>query len=238
MTWHVVRLSLSLAETLGRIRELPGLEVCPGDEEVWVRAANLSEDLAPLFDSLPGTQYHAAEDGQLLKRGQRVPHGYLPREDWIPLDQWLAIELKTPALGGAAPDPMVPRMVACTETQEANLLLANEADWLAYVVTAPQVRLDRLVFALSDDRYAMIWGTPLPPIKGTRFVERSSVAIQAGWNCEPPLDAEVLAQAIGLSGASLALIYADGQVEQVPQDQFVQASRASVRRSTGEAVDE
>jgi len=232
MTWHVVRLSLPLAETLGRVRELPGLEVCAPEEDVWVRAANLSEELAPLFDSLPGVQYQAADDGQLLRRDHRVPHGYLPEGPWIALDQWLVIELETPALGGTTPEPMMPRMIACTETQEANLLLASEADWLAYVVSAPQVRLDRLAFALSEDGSAVIRGTPLPPIKGTRFVERSDVAIQAGWNCEPPLDAEVLAESLGLDEENVALIFADGQCEQVPTNQFVQASRASVRASS------
>lgn len=220
---------------LGRVRHRPELEVCQADGSVWVRSASASDDLLTQLAGLPAVRFSVLADGQLVEWGRQVPRGYLPESPWSPLAQWMTVELPVPALA-AAPRKVALQIVRHDVLEQPSILLAALADWHSYAVAAPQVRLDRLAFAVGDENRVVIRGQPLPPIKGVRFVERCGIAIQAGWTWQPAAAAEVLAAAIGMDGRELALFYADGRWDRVSESDFVQASRAAVRRSAEEVA--
>lgn len=226
-----VRLERSEVESLARLRLAEGAEVCERGEEIWVRGETLDEPLARLLRRHPHARRHwVLEDGQLLSPGKRVPLGHLPHGPWTPLRHWLtAVLLPTVAAGRF--EPIAPRLVRSTQERPAGVLLTDIAAWLAYGITAPQVRLERWQFAAAGDGRLVVRGVPLPGLPGRPYIDDGGIAVPAGWAWAPPVSAEILRQRFGLAERDLALWHEDQTWERVPGDQFVRATRSAIRHT-------
>jgi hypothetical protein len=115
--------------------------------------------------------------------------------------------------------------------------LTSRDDWLSYGSSAPQVRLDRLTFAVSSDARVLVRGLPLPPLAGTRYYEQAGVALPCGWGWPAWLDARLVRDALPIGKTDLPLFSPLGTWESIPGDQFVRATRSAVRLSTESTTD-
>jgi hypothetical protein len=93
---------------------------------------------------------------------------------------------------------------------------------------APAVRLERLLFA-TDGTRAVIWGDPLPPLPGDRYVERSGIAALCGFEWRPAIDPPSLRRLLALEDGDLALLSSDGAWQRVCAASFVRARRSAIR---------
>ncbi len=186
-------------------------------------------------------RFRCLADGQLIAVDQRVPSGVLPQGDWTALTKWLTCSLPPTVWPGSPPSGVVLHLVRVSTPLEPSLLLLPFSDWQAYITTAPQVRLDRLAFALDSAGRALVRGMPLPPLVGQRFVDFQGIAVPVGWHWEPAVDAATLRELFGFDAGNedcrrqpgdLALLTsADCSWELVPAEAFVQVTRSAVRRS-------
>lgn len=235
MTWQVWRLQQNDSARLALVRHLPGLEVCESEDAVWLRVEDPSDAFQTKLAVLPATQSTVQADGQLIERGKRVPRGHLPKTDWLPLTQWIQLSLPTAGFRGQAPEPIPLSMKRDDREAEADLLLATFKDWHDYATSAAQVRLNRLTFAVDTDQQTVVRGTPLPPLKGRRFVLRGAIAVEAGWTWQPEVSPQILAEVMQLQAGEVSLLHADGNWNVLGQDHFVQATRAAVQ-ATAESL--
>lgn len=228
MTWHVWRLSRSNSARLALVRHLPGLEVCESYDAVWLRANEPSDAFRITLAAVPATQSIVQSDGQLIEVGKNVPRGHLPDSNWTSLKEWIDVVPPTAGFSGQAPEPITLQMKRGEREEQATLLLTTFHLWKSYATSAPQVRLDRLTFAVHDDQHVVIRGTPLPPIKGQRFVLRNQIAVEAGWTWEPKVSPEVLSAVLQLGQHEVSLLASDGTWSHLCEDDFVRATRAAV----------
>src|SRR5262249_54327245 len=99
-------------EALGRLRRIPGLELCEPGERLWGRAGAGEESPRRRLLSLPGARlFSVLADEQLVAHGATVPSGYLPVGDWQSLARWLSVTLEPAALPGMVPEPLLIRLV-------------------------------------------------------------------------------------------------------------------------------
>jgi hypothetical protein len=232
-----IRLDWSDAAKTGALRRRPDIEVLQTDDAVWLRGRRLDDELQTALRSVPGARrFSLLPDGQLVAAGTRVPQGHLPDGTWTAISAWLAVKLEPPCLAGKVEGRVSLRLVRSGRVNDSNVLWTTIAAWGRWAVSAPQVRLDRLGFAVGGPSDVVVRGNPLPPIPGRPFVEVAGVAVEAGWECSPPLEATEVREALGLAAGDLALVEHDGSWEHVPADAFVQATRSAVRL-TAEAME-
>ncbi|QDU58344.1 hypothetical protein [Aeoliella mucimassa] len=199
----------------------------------WVRGAELDPPVEQVLRSILGCRmFRALPDGQLVPLGKSVPQGYAPEGAWTPLSRWLTVELPTRRFAAKVPGRVNIQLVRCEQMQPAALVCVSRREWLNYVVTAPQVRLDRLQFATSSDS-TLIAGHPLPPLNGTYYWVRVGVAAPVGYHWSPAVDAEVLSLVLQLKSDDIALLQPNGSCSVVKSDEFVRASRSAVRLTEG-----
>ncbi len=92
-TWALVAAPDAL-RAIARLRQIPGLEVCEAGGEIWLRGSSLDESLANPLRLIPGgRQFRVFEGSQLIAAGRLVPCGQLPAGPWLPLANWLTLEL-------------------------------------------------------------------------------------------------------------------------------------------------
>lgn len=223
--------SLDESTLLGKLRRCTGIEVCTVGESIWLRATSATEELAEQVKVLPGIHFMLMPDGELVEFGKRVPRGRLPQKQWLSLSQWMNVELGTPVPGGYTDKKVELRLARSSEVVEPNVLLTSLESWESYALKAPQIRLERLTFAVGEEGQVIIRGTPLPPCPGVRYVEQSNIAVEAGWKWLPAVSVAVLCEVLNRAEQDLALFHADHTWDLIPADTFVSASRSAVRLS-------
>ena len=219
---------------LGPLRRCAGLEVLPlVDATVWLRGPRWNDEVQALLRRLLGCRiYVPLGDGQLVPVGKRLPEGYEPEGPWTPLSQWLSIVLPTTRSPAPEPGRCILRLVRSGHCRPPGLISVTRHDWLAYASTAPQIRLDRLMFATSD-RCTVVLGSPLPPLRGEYYWICNGIAAPVGFSWQPNLDASVVGDSFQLAEGDVALLFAEGGCSIIRSHQFVGASRSAVRLTEG-----
>ena len=223
-----------------RLRLRPDVEVLVTSDAVWIRGPSLDDELCLVLRALPSiARYAVGERSLLFEEGHRVPNGPLPDGDWRPLAAFFALDAPPPLLPAVSERLVSLALVRTTVGRPTRLLLCELDVWVDYAVTAPEIRLDGLVFAASDDRRVLVRSTggivPTPPIPGRHHVEEQDIAWPAGFSFSPAVGAAVIRRRLGIPERDLALFDEDGSYELVPACDFVRASRAAAR-ATREAL--
>jgi hypothetical protein len=225
----------------GRLRLVADVEVCEQPNAVWLRGPQAGDELHWQLAAVAGARrFSVLTDGQLLPCGARVPQGWLPQGPWTALGQWMGLEPPPAQFAGRDDSTLSLALVRSDRMEEASLLLVRFDLWAAYVIDAPQIRLDCWRFAVADDGRVAVRGQSqsrqvanlshaLPPLPGERWVEREGIAVPAGWTWMPAVEAALLRQVFGLAEGDVALWHVDGAWEKIAAEEFVRATRAAVR---------
>lgn len=232
-TFAIKLRSFDAVRCLGRLRYRHDLQVCDGEDTVWVRGPCPEGDLESAIRALPGGHFMVMADGQLVPVGSFVPKGYLPGGPWLALSKWMSIALSPAAFSGIVGDSVGLQLIRGGPSHPANVVVLSQDIWQDHVDRAPQIRLDRWSFANSDDGRVVVRGSPAPPLKGQVYVEQAGVAVPAGWTLKPSIDIDVVRDAMDLKNEDLALLHADGSWDHIKAECFVRVTRSAVRLSAG-----
>jgi hypothetical protein len=238
-TW-AANVSCEAVAALGPVRLIRGLEALAADGEVWVRGPQLEAADREAVRRVPWqVRYELLEGEHLRRAGRLLPESQLPRGAWTRLPEFLRAEMPAPTTGGSAPlsVPVELRPDSHEPQSEPGILEVRTSEWLAWVETAPGIRLERLAFALdaaSPDR-VLIRGTPLPPLPGLRFLEEKGVAVPAGSRWWPHVSAATLRAAFGVEKNQLILLRPEQSWVRVPRTAWIGATRSAVRLTLAEA---
>lgn len=225
-------------DSVTKLRMAEGAEICEGPDEIWVRGSSLGEPLARLLRRHPhARRFWILSDNQLISPERLVPLGHLPDGPWSPLRDWLTIDLPSAQFAPHDVKKLSLRLVRSSEAQESNLIVTDIQTWLEYGSTAPQVRLDCWIFAAAAHGSVVVWGLPLPSMRGTRFVESSGIAVPAGFTWSPRVAPEILKESLKLDERDVALWQEEGACELIRGDQFVRATRTAIRSTAREVGD-
>lgn len=222
--------SQTVIALIGRLRLVPGVRVLVKGNDLWLRGEDLDDRVSLILRSLPDAErFLVTTDGQLTAWDESVPRATLPEADWHSLAQWLSVELPTSVFAGRVAQRVSMRLVRSNAVATANLLRTQWPIWRDYAITAPQIRLNPLSFAVSDSGEVLIRGLPLPPIPGRSLVEQSGIAISAGWSPDPPLDPASIRLVLKLNPDEIAVFQDDATMDVILESVFVRATRSAVR---------
>ena len=130
-----------LASSLGRLRLLADVQTCRVDESnFWVSGPGLDDDVLSLLRSLLcEDRFRVDTDLTLTKLDERTPSGILPAGEWIPIRDFVGLEL--PVAGVSLPRiPRVPvALIRSSEPAEPRFLLVSSTDAAKWAASASQV---------------------------------------------------------------------------------------------------
>ena len=226
----VINIAREDAESLARLRLVPGIEVSEAVDLIWLRGAHADEQLETRLAALPARdRYEWLASNQLRPLDRRIPSGHLPDLRWQPLDMWLQAEMPVAALPATETGRISLCLLRTSDEREPELLLTSMEEFGTFAAAAAQVRLDRLQFAADAAGRVLVRGRPLPPLPGRRFVLHGCIAVPAGFSWQPAVHADVLVRAFNVANDSLVLWYENGTITRLHGEQFVPASRSAVR---------
>lgn len=230
-----LRLPLNAGSALASLRLAPGVEIAADATALWLRGQHCDDELATTLRGLPADARYEwlTESGRLRPVGALLAAEKLPALDWQPLRAWLGLAPPAARFPAEQPRPAALQLVRGQTARRANAMLVALESWLAWMRTAPELRLARLRFAASADGRALVLGTPGPSLPGRACVEEAGVVVPAGFTWWPPVSARVVRRA--LSAPDDAVIWWDEAGARVlGTELFVAASRASAHATAAE----
>lgn len=238
-TGWALQLPASARPLAGPLRLEPDIEACLAGGVTWLRGPALSDDLAMQLRKLAADGiFGVAADGTLTRSDTILPTGRLPKAQWQPLSRFLSPAPQPTAPGGQLPEPMALRIERSQVETPASLLLTSVESWATYAIDAPAVRLAPLKTAACDDGRVVVFGIPLPPIRGMRYVVDQGIAVACGWQIVPAVDSAVLCELLRLREGDVALFGADGSYERIESASFARATRGGARQTLAELAGE
>lgn len=207
------------------------IEVCVNDAHAWLRGTDLPDALREALRVLPALgRYDVDTSSQLFPWGGMVPVGRIPDGPWTPIGEAILLRIPPALLPGSEVFGTVLHLIRSCDEQPANMLIANAFEFLQFVEKAAHVRLQGLSFALSAE-HVLIRGECLPPLRGTHYTERNSLAVPCGYALEPIDDGAVIRAALRLPEQSVAVFFTDQSYALIEGTAFVPATRSNVRES-------
>lgn len=175
----VARFPEESLSTLGHLRCLPEVEATRRGKMVWLRGRGVA---SPSLRRVPDLEmYDLDAHGLLRHQGKRVPFASLPELNWQPLTSLWELSLPPTIFPAHRPAPCDVMLHPSAEPQDAKAMMVQPGALIQWAETAPQVRLDPLQFAASDDGRVLVLGDILPPVMGTQFWATGQVYVQCGW---------------------------------------------------------
>jgi len=225
---------------LAPLRRAPGVLVrVEGEGALVLVPPGARASLTALLARLPAqVRYERVAGGLLRRRGRRLPEGVVG-QGFRPLAEALTLESDPAAIPPEAPPPVALRLTPATSggaPLEADLLVTAAPAFRRWALSAPEVRLRPIAFALSEDpggpgARALVVGRPLPPLAGDRYAFTGPLAVPLGAVLDPPLDAEAAAALLSLAPGEIALMDREGVATRIPQGALARCSRSAVRAS-------
>ncbi|MCA9025100.1 MAG: hypothetical protein KDA86_07790 [Planctomycetaceae bacterium] len=226
----VARLPLAEAICAARLRIDPDIRAAEHDGHLWFSATGTG-DAEDFRHRLPeASLFSVGDDGQLIPWGNRVPTDHLPELHWQPLSALLPVVTPVALHAGRPQNRTQLSLVPSSNVRTANVLETSLSSWADYAVTAPKVRLQRWLFAISAEGDAIIRGEPLPPLPGRLYVDHDGIACPAGWVWSPTIDAQVIREMLGVQPSDLAIMDHSSFTIINARD-FMNATRSAIRSS-------
>ena len=209
-----------------------GMYAAETETQVWLRCPMLHADMDQALRALPAMySYRQDVQGLLFPLGGSTPIAKLPALDWLPMKQFIPVELPGAAMPAQLTQQHILQLLPCAEYHPGAALKVKLADWQAYAETAPEIRLAALRFALSAAGDVLVMGEPLPPLPGWEYWLRKSILLPAAYDLEWPLVVELFNQLENGKGTCFLLFEKDGNWQKIEKRSFVPASRAGIRQS-------
>jgi len=129
------------------------------------------------------------------------------------------------------------RVIPSVYAEKGSALLCPLATWKSYADSAPEVRLSRLRFAVSQSGQVLVWGSPLPAISGQEYWQRGGMLLPCGYDFEIPFVADLLARRLNPENDSVLLFYADGTWDRIARKHLIPVTRSGVRLTKEDLAD-
>jgi hypothetical protein len=230
----ISKLAQADKESLGLVRTHAGLQVAEDGEWIWLRGVEAGQPIPLAVRQVPANvTFEMDEQENLFPLGGVTPIGKLKKLRWLPLLDYVQIEMPTSAMPGRVEEKYPVRIVPSTLLQESKALLTMLPVWRHYADSAPEVRLSRLRFALAQTGEVLIWGTPLPAIPGKEYWMQENMLLPAGFDFEIPWIAGLVAGKLNPLNDAVILFTEEGSWEKIEKKAFVPATRSAIRL-TGE----
>jgi hypothetical protein len=223
----VIVLSATHAESLGAVRTYPGLRAAQEGNMIWVRGITTGD---VKISSLPATHIYQMDDQQrLFIPGTLTPVRALPALEWKSLTDFIKVTLPVSALPGVMEKPHRLMLIRHPLQRETNALLTTLDEWEAYASQAPQIRIQHLYFAVSENNEVLLIGEPLVPVPGKEYTLNNNILLPAGYTFDPPVLLSLVAATLNPQGSNLLLFHPNSRWEKIRLSSFVPATRSAAR---------
>ena len=207
---------------------------------IWAKFHVNNEVLKQQAQAMPADRFRLV-GRWLVREGEQVAEAELPDLDWKPITK--VLQFQFPWIGTAGQVANLQSMTWQLVRGGAECPIAGAIiDWrllTQWVDMAPQWRLQQLRYCIAeshDDRWALVLGTPVPPLDAQYLVAHQNILIPAGMHWLPAMNADSVAHSFGVQAGQWLLWRSIDDWCVLDESLLVPLTRASVRLLSAEGT--
>jgi hypothetical protein len=168
---------------LAAIRHWGNAKVATDGEMIWVNHLDYAQVNSVEVKSMPYKLLFYERNGKLYPIGSRLPDRATPALLWTPIER--AIPVGLPSFNHnffGISESITLKIVPTDAVREVEAMITDLAMLQQYMVSAPEIRLQSISWAILNNDTAFLTGTPLLPIDGDVYWTRSNMLLPAGYD--------------------------------------------------------
>ncbi len=215
---------------LSDIRLYSNVQVATNNNLVWVKGIISDQENDTQIKKIPFKNiYTIDKDSNLFNLGSLTPIDKLKVLDWITIDKFINLEFPSSLMAGRVKETHHVKLIKSDKVQTGNAMITDFEIWNNYAQNASEIRLNKLIFAVSKSNQVIIIGQPLPPIQGLEYWLNNDLLIPAGYDFEIPILANLIFEKLNIKNSSYILFDTNNQWQKIFKENFVNASRSAIR---------
>ena len=200
---YVLKIEQKHQDVLGTIRHWQNLKVAFDEGFVWIKDFTIEQFESSEVQQIPFIVLYSVRDNLLFIKESLLPQQKMPSALlWSPIVRAFPIEL--PGLNHnyfGIKEQVSVRLVRSEKEEKGFVLITSLENAKAYILNAPQVRLDALKWVVVDAN-VVIFGSPLLPIKGATYWLKNDFLLPSGYDFEFPILTQTIQSMVSPDGES------------------------------------
>ncbi|WP_163408197.1 hypothetical protein [Flavobacterium ajazii] len=215
---------------LATIRHWENLKTAFEANTIWVKDFSAEQINSAEILQIPYAKIYELKENLLFEKGKQLPAKKLPSGLlWTPILRSLPVSLPSFnhnffGVGKKLSITLKPS----EDTKEAYALLTDLNELKSYIETAPKFRLRPLKWIVIDNK-ALIFGTPLLPLKGNTYWFKNDFLMPSGYDFEWYALNKILQEKLNPSEENIILWNEDNSYSQIPKNNIKELSISSFR---------
>lgn len=213
---------------LARIRQWTNLKVGFERDTIWIRDFDYAQIHSTEVKSIPFKTAYYEKENKLIRINNLLPDRIVPSVLWTPIDR--ALTVKLPPFNHnffGIEERLSIHLVASDKETSAVALVIDLPILNQYISTAPSVRLEKIYWSVLESNKAILLGTPLLPLPGKSFWQRSNFLLPTGLDFDLHILTEAINKKINPRNNQLVIWNEDCTYSLLPKENLVPLSRGS-----------
>lgn len=198
---YYLRIPIKGRDQLGVLRSFSNLKVGSEDKYFWITGFIEEQISHRDIKAILGAKLFYEDGGRLFLLNSKLPERSIPSLFWTPIERVFPVTL--PKLNYnyfGLEECLFVKLIPSEQEQEAYACICSLDILRKYIFSAPSDRLSKIQWAILENQFAILLGTPLLPIPGESFWKIGNFLIPSGYNFDLPLLADILATRINPNG--------------------------------------
>lgn len=215
---------------LGGFRTYENIYAAQDDNLIWLKISDQSEELMAKIKTLPVKEkYLLDKNDNLFFIDQLTPVAKLKNLNWLPINYFVSLEFPQSLSPAKVESNYLVKLIASARSENGQALITSLDLWKKYVETASEIRLNKLIFAVSENGQVLVIGEPLPSIPGKEYWLKDNILIPCGYNFEIPIIASLISEKLDSTKTNFIVFDINSDYEKISKENFVSVTRSAVR---------
>ena len=227
---YFLKIDAKEENALGSIRHWPELSIGFEDQCIWIKGLTLGQMEDVLVKSIPNIMRYSSKNGKIFPLNSKLPERNEPSLLWTPIERGLRIQLPTPNNNFFGVEGKIQlKLIPSTEERTVSAMVCTLKELESYLITAPAIRMKKLLWMVLDGDKALVTGKPLLPIGAKVFWNHYEFIIPAGFDFDLSIFAVELNNKINPEKDHWILWNEDSSYIKLPKNHMEQLSLGSFR---------
>ncbi len=216
-------------EATYELRKWSYLKIAIDQNLIWIRGFNQADIESGAVLKIPSINRYYLSGTNLIPYGKNLPALLEPNLLWSPIQRGLKVKLPKENFNYFGIKQSY--KIALTPTDEVkpiNAIIVDMKTLENYIYSASNIRLNKLKWTVTENKEALILGTPLLPVPSKDLYQNACFLLPAGWKLKHENMIEVYSQGLGEAMDYYYLISKEDKIVKVRKSDFKQLSKGSL----------
>jgi hypothetical protein len=222
----------SQSDDLASIRHWNNLKVAQDKFGLWVSNFEYNQIHSIQIKIIQNKQIFYSKSNKLFLLERLLPERSIPALLWTPIER--AFPLKIAKLNNnyfGLNQQLIAHLKPEEFEQKSAAIILQLDELTNFIQQASKIRLSKLKWLILNNKDALIFGTPLLPLKGQVYWQDLNHLIPIGFNFDIQLYSTTLEDKLNPEKSHLVVWNEDGSYFKVDKELFTNLSISSVRKS-------